>query len=298
MLLTLVMISLAVLLFVGTAVIGVWYRQERMVYQAPAEVPTPPDGIPRTEYLAADGTRLYGYVIDPDHTPAGVLVAFHGNADLATWQIPWAREVARRTGWRVLLAEYRGYGGLAGAPSYEGVRGDARAAWRVACRQLSAPGSARALFGHSLGSAVAVELASEIDETGASGALAAVVLQSPFTSARDMARIVSSRPVELVWKLISRVHYDTRARLSTVRTPLWIAHGERDWLVPVAMGRELFATALRPGRLLVVAKAGHNDVDLVGAEAYWQWMSDALTSPAELPPAFRSGSTRRIGTRG
>jgi pimeloyl-ACP methyl ester carboxylesterase len=205
-----------------------------------------------------------------------------------------------------MLAEYRGYGGLGGVPSYDGLREDARAAWSaaecIASLRDTQPISL-GLFGHSLGSAIAAELAAELphlrSETNhkdmpPNTRLNALLLQSPFTSARDMVRVVSTPPVRLVWEIISRVHYDTRARLSQIPASVSIAHGLRDWLVPVAMGRELFARARVPGQLLVVEHAGHNDVAEFGGDAYWQWVCDALT---ERPTTcLEVGSTRRTET--
>jgi pimeloyl-ACP methyl ester carboxylesterase len=301
LLLTLVIILIGTLVLVIAMVGGVWWHQERIAYQPPTESPTPPSDVNRVEYVADDGQRLYAYVIDPPATPLGLLLAFHGNADLAAWQIPWAQEIARRTGWCVLLAEYRGYGGLNGAPTYLAVQQDARAAWRTAQEianvQIATPTPGFALFGHSLGSAVAVELAAEVRVTHP-GAVTAIVLQSPFTTAREMARIVSTRPVQVLWKLIARVHYDTRARLDVIDAPVWISHGDRDWLVPVAMGRELFATARVPGELLIVRDAGHNDVDHIGSDAYWHWMSAALRARDRDPSMYESESKFRTGTSG
>ena len=288
--------TLAVLLIGGLVMVlgmigGVWWRQERIAYQPPLQYPHSPSNVRRIEYTAADGQQLFAFILLPEAPPVGVLLAFHGNADLAVWQIPWAEELTRRTGWCVILAEYRGYGGLRGEPSYVGVREDARAAWHAARRgaadlEIHAP--VFALFGHSLGSAVATELAAEIAhgaldtdrEDIVSSTVCALLLQSPFTSARDMVRIVSTRPVQLLWAIISRVHYDTRAWLRELSTPISIAHGGRDWLVPVAMGRELFTNARVPGQLLIVDAAGHNDVAEMGGNAYWQWASGALSAHA------------------
>ena len=277
---------------------GVWWRQERIAYQPPRQWPSSPADVQRIDYTAADGQRLFAFVLEPDVTPAGVLVAFHGNADLAVWQISWARELARRTGWCVVLAEYRGYGGLDGLPTYNGVREDARAAWRAAQRIAREWEVPFALFGHSLGSAVATELAAEIgrgdNATTRHGVLSALLLQSPFTSARDMARIVSARPVQIVWSLISRVHYDSRAHLRGINTRVSIAHGARDWLVPVSMGRDLFAEARIVGQLLVVESAGHNDVPEAGGDTYWSWLFNALIDrPATC---LGAESIRRIET--
>lgn len=301
--LALATVALGVLLLIAATVVAVWWRQERIAYQPPTDNPVPPAGIPRVEFTANDGQRLYAHVVKHSTgATAGVLVAFHGNADLATWQVPWARQIAERTGWCVFLAEYRGYGGLAGSPGYESVRRDARAAWDYASVHIVSTSSPIALFGHSLGSAIAVELADELGREGAVVQPTTLILQSPFTSARDMARIVLTRPVRFLWNLIARVQYDSRTKLQALDIPVWIAHGVRDWLVPVAMGRELYTISRRPGRLLLVGDAGHNDVDERGGELYWQWLSDALegavTAHAEPLSGVQLESRGRIGTSG
>jgi alpha-beta hydrolase superfamily lysophospholipase len=308
MLTILAVVLIAGLLIVVTMVGGVWWHQERIAYQPPPGWPGSPDDVQKSDYTAADGQRLLAYVVEPDTEPEGVLLVFHGNADLAVWQIPWARAVAQRTGWAVFLAEYRGYGGLDGKPTYAGIAEDARAAWdaaRTYARQrLGAGQLAFGLYGHSLGSGVAAELASEIQRSKVAGAvphgassderIVALVFQSPFTTARDMARIVSTRPVQLLWRLISRIHYDTREQFKTITAPIWIAHGSRDWLVPVWMGRELFACAQSPGGLLVVDGADHNDVAELGGDTYWRWLTNALN--VRRSTLHEAISTRRTET--
>ncbi|HKG93792.1 MAG TPA: alpha/beta fold hydrolase [Gemmatimonadaceae bacterium] len=251
----------------------VWWKQESILFQPPAP-PFPQVSrvtATRVDYAASDGQPLYGYLVGDRERARGVLVAFHGNADLAGWLVPWAAEVARRTGWLVLAAEYRGYGGLDGAPSYQGSRLDARAAYAVARDSLGFAPDRIAIFGHSLGSAVATELAAEVK-----GRPRALLLQSPFSSARAMARVIVWRPVLVMWRVISRIHFDTERRVRDLPIPLWVAHGDRDLIIPVRMGRAVFAAAHTPGELLIVSGAGHNDVEERGGDAYWRWVEGAL----------------------
>ncbi len=262
-------VSVALLLTIAAAGTGLlWWGQERLVFQ-PGGPPYPVAGAERLEYRADDGQPLLAYVVGNRDTPRGVLIAFHGNADLAAARVVWAEELARRTGWLVMLPEWRGYAGLPGRPTADGVRRDAHAALRVAVDSLGAHAGHLALYGHSLGSAVAAELSNEANPT-------ALLLESPLTSARDMARIVVARPVELVWSMISRVHYDTRHRVSELAAPVSVAHGVRDFIIPVRMGEAVFAAARRKGALLIVQGAGHNDVAEVAGDAYWQWVAEAL----------------------
>jgi fermentation-respiration switch protein FrsA (DUF1100 family) len=250
---------------------AVWAWQERVVWQPPRLAAYPEPGARRILYTSDDGQPLYAYLVgDPAHS-AGLLIAFHGNAELAAWNVPWAAEVVRRTGWAVLLPEYRGYGGLTGTPTYDASQRDGRAAYRVAREQLATDSSRIGLYGHSLGTAVAVELAMD-------HAPAALLLLAPFTSARDMARAIPFLPLAALWGTIGRVRFDTRAKVATLDVPVSVAHGERDAVVPVRMGRAVYAAARTKGALLIVPGAGHNDVMAVAGALYWPWLERALAA--------------------
>jgi len=270
-----VALGLAVALFVVVVALA-WRYQERLVWQPPgggAGWTAGASGVREVRYAAADGQPLVGYLVAPPGPAGGdgpVLVAFHGNAETAAWGIGWAREVAARTGWRVILPEYRGYAGLPGAPSYEGSRLDARAAYDWVRDSLGVPPARIGIFGFSLGSAVAAELASDVGP-------AVLVLQAPFTSARDMARVATAWPVAAVWRAIARVHFDTRSRVARLDAPVWVAHGDADRIIPARMGRAVHAAARRPGELLLVPGAGHNDVADAGGAAYWAFLARALS---------------------
>jgi hypothetical protein len=267
------MITAAVIAVValGTMLFGLWWAQERLVFQP--SPPPYPAGEPATRvaYRADDGRQLFGYVIgDSTHAAAqGVVIMFHGNADLAAWRVPWGEELARRTGRMVMLAEYRGYGGIPGPPTVPGVRSDAEAALAWVRQHTSAPMARIAIYGHSLGSAVAAELAVTHKPE-------VLLLESPFSSARDMARIIIAAPLERMWRFVSRVHYDTGERVRELEVPVWVVHGTDDLIIPIRMGREVFDAARNPGRLLAIDGAGHNDVPDYGGEVYWQWVTEAL----------------------
>ena len=275
--------AVAVLIIALTVI---WWRQERITFQPPPPPYEDAANTPRVPLACADGTELFGYLVGDDHGQ-GVLIAFHGNADLAVWQIPWAQELSRRSGWRVLLVEYRGYAGNSGSPSYQGVREDARAALTFVIDSLDIPASRIAYFGHSLGSGVAGELAVESEP-------ATLLLQSPFTSARDMARIIVARPIALIWNFVSRVHYDTEAVVARLGCRVHVAHGDRDRIVPTRMGRRVHAAAANKGTLLIVPGAGHNNVVDRGGTTYWNWIVSALSESVGTSAAD-SASARPIG---
>ena len=270
-------------------VVFVWRWQERLVWQPPAVFPrSGAADARRVDYAAEDGQPLLGWLVTPAHSgrggtrAPGVVIAFHGIAEVAAHRLEWGRELARRTGWAVLLAEYRGYAGLPGAVTYEGARLDARAAHRWAHGALGVSTKDVAVFGVSLGSAVASELAAEVRAR-------ALVLQSPFTSARDMARVIGTWPVAVAWPLIGRIGFDTRARVATLDAPVWVVHGTADAVIPAWMGRAVHAAAQRAGGLLVIPGAGHNDLEMVGGEQYWRFLEAALgeTAGHSLPAGLR-----------
>lgn len=263
--------ALLVLLLLG----GAAYWQERIVWQPPRlaglDVAVQ-DGTRRVAYAATDGQRLVGYLVAPadgGREDGRVLIAFHGNAQTAPMLLDWARTVADETGWRVFVAEYRGYAGVGGEPSYEGSRLDARAAYAWVRDSLGVPPERVGLFGFSLGTAVATELASAVHPS-------VLVLQAPFTSVRDMARAGAVWPLSRLWPLIERVHFDTRTRVAELDAPVWVIHGDRDAIIPTWMGRAVFDAARRQGKYVEIPAAGHNDLPEVGGRRYWRWLTAAL----------------------
>jgi uncharacterized protein len=259
------LIAVAYLVFLAL----LWGFQERIVFQPPANPESLDSATRIMSYTSSDGIRLVAHVVEPPQAGGPVILAFHGNAMISRWMIPWAREVARRLQATVVLPEYRGYDGVAGSPTYGGAAMDAAAALAATMEQFHVTPGNIVYYGHSLGSAVATELASKAPPK-------ALLLESPFTSALDMAGRMRIVGLGLVWPMISRVHYTTAERVATLGMPVSVAHGERDIVIPVRMGLAVHAAARVKGGLLVVSDADHNDVPIVGGDAYWKWFAEAI----------------------
>ena len=168
--------AIVILALLAGSLVLLWWSQERILFQPPRQFgPLPESG--RVSYDAVDGQRLTGFMVGDPETAPRVLLCFHGNADLAVWQLDWARAVRSHTRCAVFLAEYRGYMSLGGTPTYASTKLDARAAYDHLRIAFGVDRTRMAYFGHSLGSGVAAELA-EIHPP------AALLLQSPFSLKR------------------------------------------------------------------------------------------------------------------
>lgn len=219
------------------------------------------------EISTEDGERLHGWWIP---AAAGVrrghVVHFHGNAGNVSHRLPEAAALSG-AGFDVLLFDYRGYGRSTGRAHEAGLYRDARAARAAAVRRTGVDPARLFLLGESLGGAVALALALEHPPRG-------LVLQSTFTSVRDMARV----HYPLVPPFLVPDAYPSRRRVAGLRAPLLIVHGEVDEIVPFAHGRALFAAAPEPKRFHPVAGAGHNDLLAAMGRSYAQiiarWADD------------------------
>ena len=175
------------------------------------------------------------------------LIYFHGNdANIATRLNILHYEQLAKLGLNVIAPEYRGYAGLKGLPTEEGLARDARDAYDYLRQHFGADPRRIVIYGWSLGSAVAVSLASQVDE-------AAVVLEGAPASIVDIG--AQQYPMFPIRWLI-RNPFDSIARISRVGSPLLFLHSPDDTIVPIAEGRRLFEAAPPPKQFVEVT-GGH-----------------------------------------
>lgn len=216
-----------------------------------------------------DGVRLHAWFL-PVPNPRWTVLVSHGNGGNISHRLDRALLLQARLGASVLLYDYRGYGRSEGSPDEAGTYRDARAAYQWLVRDRKTRVDRLVLFGESLGSAVALDLA-------LSEPAAALVLEAPFTSVPDMARTTVFFPLAP----FVRTRYDNLAKVNRLRMPLLVLHGDHDGIVPFALGRRLFDAAPEPKRFYAIPGADHNDSYLVGAEPYWKAIASFLdTLPA------------------
>jgi fermentation-respiration switch protein FrsA (DUF1100 family) len=228
--------------------------QRTMIYHPGGAVPLPsavglPEMVP-VQILSTDGWLITGWYAPAAKPDRATLVFYHGNSGTIANRAHKAR-ILLDAGFGLLLVGYRGYGGNPGSPSEAGLILDGRAAlhWLIG---RGIPQSRVVLYGESLGTGIAVQMAGEIED------LAGVILEAPFTSLPDLA------PPYLLpglAPLLMADRFDNRSRIDAVTAPLLVLHGDGDDLVPVAMGRELLGRARsREKESLFLADAGHNDI--------------------------------------
>jgi fermentation-respiration switch protein FrsA (DUF1100 family) len=226
-------------------------------------------------FTTEDGVRLHAWYAAAESALATIVLS-HGNAGNISHRIYLMRHLLR-SGLNVLMYDYRGYGRSEGTPSEEGIYRDGRAAFDYAASLSTVDSSKIILWGTSLGGAVAVEVATQRPAAG-------VILESTFTSARDVARVAYPfLPV----KFVIRAKFDSIGKIGKVRAPLLVMHGDQDSIIPIELGRKLYEAAPEPKEFYTIVGADHNDTYLVGADAYFekvrQFIQSALTQRFSLP---------------
>ncbi|HVR67252.1 MAG TPA: alpha/beta hydrolase [Verrucomicrobiae bacterium] len=230
-----------------------YFYQQKLLYFPDVERPDagPPGLLEPVAYRSADGIELNSLYRAPPSDAAQVLLHFHGNAgnigDRVGRIVPYAD-----AGMGVLLAEYRGFGGNSGSPSEQGFYDDARAAIGFLRQQGVEPGRI-VFYGESLGSGVAVQMATEF-------ACGALVLEAPYSSVADVAQ---GRYWMFPVKALVRDRFDSTAKIAGVRCPIFIMHGTADRVIPIRYGERLYTLAPSPKEMKVYPGLGHVQFDEV-----------------------------------
>ncbi|MBS7705342.1 alpha/beta hydrolase [Chelatococcus asaccharovorans] len=233
--------------------LGALYSQQRH-YLFPLD-PTRADpavagipGLTETTIRTEDGETLVAWVLPPQEGKP-VLVYFHGQSgNLARPGRLDRYKALAADGEGLFVVSYRGYGGSTGAPSEEGLRADARAAYKAAAERF---GSDRLVaYGESLGTGVAVGLAAEVPVKG-------LILEAPYVSTAEVgAERYPWAPV----KLLMRDQFRSDELIGKVRAPILILHGVKDHIIPYVQGVTLFNLAPGPKRLVSFPDGDHVDL--------------------------------------
>jgi fermentation-respiration switch protein FrsA (DUF1100 family) len=252
----------AAYLVVGIAVL---IAQRRLMY-FPDSTRVPPSsfalpGVEEVVLTPADGARLVAWY---GRASPGLptILYFHGNAgNLASRSERVRKFLAQGIG--IFMLSYRGYSGSTGSPTERANVADAKLAYDLLLKEGIAPEDI-ILYGESLGSGVAVQLAAERRVGG-------IILDAPYTSIVDVA--AGAYPIFPVrWFVFDR--YETMRYLPDVQAPVLVLHGEEDEIIPVEMGRAVYAAASGPKEIVTFPGAGHSDHHLFGSyEEIFRWIA-------------------------
>ena len=237
----------AVLLLIN--LLCMYFLQPRITFPRPPAYLQKPESLVaaggESLWLDAGGERVEAWLLPATSTrgPAPLVIHAHGNGELIDY---WAEEFStlRDAGIHVLLVEFPGYGRSGGEPSEASVTAAFVAAYDRAIADPRVDARRVIGYGRSLGGGAIGQLAAQRP-------LAALILESTFTSLRDIVR----RYFVPDWLVRNR--FDTRAVLATFREPVLIIHGTRDGIIPVTHAQALERAA--PGATLRLLPCGHND---------------------------------------
>ncbi|MDH1263797.1 alpha/beta fold hydrolase [Pseudomonas sp. GD03944] len=207
---------------------------------------------------------------------APTLLYLHGSRWNLTGQL-FRIEQLHAMGFGVLAIDYRGFGQSLGAlPSERTVYEDAEIAW-AHLLELQPDPAKRFIYGHSLGGAVAVNLAETLADEDAPQ-LGGLIIESTFTSLADAAAAISNTSLPVHWLLSQK--FDSLSKIDKVKVPVLIAHGTGDRYVPARFSETLFAAANEPKRLLLIDGANHNNSLRMGRQQYTQAIEALFQGPA------------------
>jgi fermentation-respiration switch protein FrsA (DUF1100 family) len=251
-------IALGVAAVYGAVGLAAFFGQRKLMY-FPDRARTPPAvvglaGVEERVLATPDGQRVIAWYAKARRGQP-TLLYFHGNGGSLAARTP---RIARfmDEGWGVYMMTYRGYGGSSGSPSEAANVADAHLAYAALVGE-GVPAKSIIAYGESLGSGIAVHLASQMPVGG-------VILDAPYTSIVDVAAL--AYPL-LPVRLLLTDRYETTRYIAGIKAPLLILHGEHDGVIPVAMGRELARLAPEPKRLVIFPNGHHSDLYIDGNNA-------------------------------
>jgi len=231
------------------------FQPDARIHQTPGNVGLACDDV----YFAADDhVRLNGWFV-PHARSASTLLWFHGNAGNISHRVENIKLLHDNVNVSIFIFDYRGYGRSGGVASEEGTYRDGAAAIELLRQRYGVEPNKLIIFGRSLGAAVAVEMATRVQSL-------AVILETPFTSVRDVAR--DKLPFLPIGPLL-KTRYDVVEKIRKLRSPLLVLHGDRDEVVPFSHGQRVFDAAPQPNWFYAIAGAGHNDTYLVVVDPYF-----------------------------
>lgn len=268
-------LTLCILMYVVLCLL-IFFFHRRLIYYPFSEFVSSPaeEGLIYKDvyFAAADGPKIHGWIVEPSLGPVGGdsaggaavaarparanLLFFHGNGGNISYSVEALRTFAAM-GYRTLIIDYRGYGRSEGRACEKGLYRDAEAALRFFCDEYGLKADEVVYVGRSLGAGVALELALREKP-------AALVLESPLASVREMAGVIGYLfPLRLL--VVDR--FDNIGKVGKLDCPLLVIHSREDEVVPYKQGFRVFEAAPEPKEFIEI-RGSHDDGYYESGSAY------------------------------
>ena len=255
------------ILFVG----AIWFTQTKFIFRPTRTVDeTPGEAGVKFENvtLPLDGGQLAGWWVPAENPEARTLLYLHGNAGNIGVNRDHVLRL-RSAGLNVLIIDYRGYGSSTGGPPREKfVYEDAERAWQHLVAERHIPPAHIAIYGHSLGGAVAIDLASRHPEAGV------LITEATFTSIAGVAEGVPWTRL-LPLRLVLTERFDSLSKIGAVHMPKLFLQGDADYMAPMA--RRLYDAAADPKQLAIIPDGGHETSATANPAAYFAALNGFLS---------------------
>jgi fermentation-respiration switch protein FrsA (DUF1100 family) len=261
---------LVVAAFVAIVLFLRW-REPHMLYYPDRSIDVTPDHLglkyDDVSFITEDLVKINGWFVHApgaSRSPRSTILFFHGNAGNISHRME-KLQILAALGVDTFIIDYRGYGRSEGQPDEQGTYRDAQVAYEYLTKTLNREPGTIIVYGESLGSAVAVDLA-------AKQAVGGVIIEEAFTSVGDVGqKMFPFLPVR--W--LVRNKYDTLSKIGRIKTPLLIFHSRDDEFFDIRHAQRLLAAANEP-KQLVELTGGHNDAFAVSGETYRAALKDFL----------------------
>lgn len=253
--------------------LALWFGQTRLIFHpqlAPTTTPAEFGIAYEDVWIEMGQGRVHGWWLPAPTADTQTVLILSGNASNVEDGLSHAIHFLK-LGLSALAIDYRGYGNSEGSfPTEAHVYEDAAAAWHYLTQIRQILPSNIVLFGHSIGGAVAVDLASQQPEA------AGAIIQASFTSMGDMMDEVGYSRVVPKWLLNQRFASEEKA--PKLQMPVLFIHGLNDRTIPASMSQQLYSLTPEPKQIWFVPGADHNDIADVAGQQYEQVLSQWLTT--------------------